>query len=97
MPYLKEVHKAFEEEKMLTLVSLNLGADIEAIRTSVSREALPWMQAMASGEKAADVVRQYGCAERCVSTFLIDQKGRLLARDLRGDATTEAVASALGR
>src|SRR5262249_32652539 len=97
-PYLKRVAEAFGTDNRFTIVGLSWDHSREEARQYVATNGLNWTQgflghttANAAGRK---VVEDYGLG--LPSIWLIGPDGRIVARDLRGEAIGESVVKSLG-
>jgi RNA polymerase sigma factor (sigma-70 family) len=92
VPNLKAVHDRFSDDPRFVLVSLSLDERPGDAEFLVRRQGLRWLQGFAGPD--SPVVSAYG-ATAIPATFLISPEGKILARDIRGEATKAAVAEAL--
>jgi peroxiredoxin len=92
VPNLKAVHDRFSGDPRFVLVSLSLDERLGDAEFFVRRQGLHWLQGFAGPD--SPVVSAYG-ATAIPATFLINPEGKILARDIRGEATKAAVAEAL--
>jgi peroxiredoxin len=98
-PYLKRVAEAFGTDDRFTIVGLSWDHSREEARHYVATNGLNWVQGFlgdttvnAAGQK---VVEDYSLG--LPSIWLIGPDGRIVARDLLGEAIGESVVKSLGR
>ena len=77
-------------------MSLSLDEEIEAPKAYLAKRNLGWTQGLLDTSSKNRVLADYG-VRGIPSIWLIGPDGRVLAKDLRGDAIKTAVAEALGR
>jgi thiol-disulfide isomerase/thioredoxin len=94
LPHLKELHKKFGTDKRFELVSLSLDNERTAPRDFAKKEGIPWVQGFLGKTVDSAVTADYGVTG-IPAIFLIGPDGRIVAKDLRGTAAAEAVATAL--
>ncbi len=92
---LKEIQKTFGGDPRFRLISLSFAMDAESSRRVIRENGLIWTHGFAgtpdhrSGLAISYKLRSSG------ATFLIGTDGRVLAKDLHGDALKEAITTAL--
>jgi beta-lactamase regulating signal transducer with metallopeptidase domain/thiol-disulfide isomerase/thioredoxin/protocatechuate 3,4-dioxygenase beta subunit len=95
-PSLKSAYDAFGKDPRFAMVSLSLDEGIEAPRAYLAKRELRWTQGFLGAWSTTRVPADYG-VRGIPSIWLIGPDGRVLAKDLRGDAIKTAVAEALRR
>lgn len=95
-PSLKSAYDAFGKDPRFALVSLSLDEEIEAPKSYLAKRELGWTQGFLGAWSKTSVPADYG-VRGIPSIWLIGPDGRVLAKDLRGDAIKAAVGEALGR
>jgi hypothetical protein len=94
LPALKDIQKTFGGDPRFRLISISIDQTVDPALRAIRENGLIWTHGFASGGFGADVSVSYG-VRAIPSTFLIAPDGRILARDVRGAAFKEAIASAL--
>jgi thiol-disulfide isomerase/thioredoxin len=94
-PFLKATYKAFGARNNFAMISLSLDENAAAPKKFAAQNDLKWIQGF-PGKAAGSVSSSYG-ADAIPAIFLIGPDGKIIARDLRGDAIKEAVGKALGK
>jgi thiol-disulfide isomerase/thioredoxin/uncharacterized GH25 family protein len=94
-PFLKATYKAFGANDRFAMVSLSLDDLASAPKDFARKNDIQWIQGFLGKWSESKVTPLYG-VEGIPSIFLIGPDGKIVARDLRGDAIKEAVARALG-
>ncbi len=95
-PSLKSAYDTFGKDPRFALVSLSLDENIETPKAYLAKRQLGWTQAFLGAWSTTRVPADYG-VRGIPSIWLIGPDGRVLDRDLRGDAIKNAVAKALGQ
>jgi len=95
-PSLKAAWEAFQGDPRFTIVSLSLDPEAAAPRNYAARNGLGWTQGFLGDWSKSDVPERFG-VEGIPAIFLIGPDGKIVARDLRGEAIKAAVATALQR
>jgi peroxiredoxin len=90
---LPHVLKAYEQyhDKGFDVVGISLDRDQEALTSFIKKREMRWPQIFDSKNKLAT---QYGI-ESIPTTFLLDGEGKIIGKNIRGEAVIEAVADAL--
>jgi hypothetical protein len=78
------------------MVSLSLDPEVAAPRKFAAKNAIGWTQGFLGDWSKSDVPEHFG-VEGIPAIFLIGPDGKIIARDLRGEAIKTAVAKALQR
>ena len=92
MPQLRELHTSFGGSNRFAMVGLSLDEQETDLRRGVKFLKLDWPQAWVGID--SPVVQAYG-STAIPANFLIGRDGRILSRDLRGDALRAAVQTAI--
>jgi peroxiredoxin/uncharacterized GH25 family protein len=93
-PYLKSAFEAFGKDDRFAMIGLSLDPNKEAPRKYVESNALGWRQAFLGDFSEAKLPCEYG-VRGIPSIWLIGPDGKVLAKDLRGEAVKEVVGKAL--
>lgn len=94
LPNLRRVHHEFSKDKRFALVGISVDERAGDVASMVKTLKLAWPQSLAGPE--SPLSSAYG-AMAIPATFLIGPDGKILAKDLRGEALRKAVAEALSR
>lgn len=94
-PHLKATFDAFGNDARLAMIGLSLDADRDTLTRYVQKEALGWTQVFLDPAGDLPATRGFG-VQTIPSIWLIGPDGRVVAKDLRGEAIKDAVARALG-
>lgn len=92
LPNLQRVNDEFSKDKRFALVGVSVDEKANPVASMVKAMKLGWPQGLAGPE--SPVSSDYG-ATAIPATFLIGPDGKILAKDLRGEAVRKAVADAL--
>jgi thiol-disulfide isomerase/thioredoxin len=95
-PFVKAAYDAFGQDGRFAMISLSLDQSDADAKAYVQKNGLAWNQAVLSGQWEATAVKDYG-VRGIPSIWLIGPDGKVIARDLRGEAIKSAVAAALGK
>ena len=93
-PYLKTAWDAFKNDPRFAMVSLSLDPEVAAPRKFAAKNDIGWTQGFLGDWSKSDVPERFG-VEGIPAIFLIGPDGKIVARDLRGEAIKAAVAKAL--
>jgi protocatechuate 3,4-dioxygenase beta subunit/peroxiredoxin len=93
-PSLKATWDAFKNDPHFAMVSLSLDPEAAAPRKFAARNDVGWTQGFLGDWSKSDVPEHWG-VEGIPAIFLIGPDGKIVARDLRGEAIKTAVANAL--
>ncbi len=92
---LKATHAAFVRDPSLVIIGLNEDVDPDTAWRYAARHGLAWEQRyLGSGDYPNPIASSFG-VRYPAAVFLIGPDGRILAKDLKGDAIPQAVAKAL--
>jgi thiol-disulfide isomerase/thioredoxin len=94
-PYLKATYKAFGANDRFAMISLSLDDQAAAPKQFAGQHDIKWIQGFLGKWSDSKVTPLYG-VEGIPSIFLIGPDGKIIARELRGEAIKEAVGKALG-
>ena len=94
LPRLDAIRQRWGEER-LALLGLSITADILAATQTISDRGITWPQAILRDRGSDPLMLDYN-AMYPPKSFLIGPDGKLVARDLTGDAVASAVALSLG-
>ena len=94
---LPNVLKTYEKYhgKGFEIVGISLDSDKSKLTSFTKSKNMPWQQYFDGQGWKNKVGQKYG-VRSIPATYLIDKEGKLLAKDLRGEALEQAVAKALG-
>ena len=93
LPHLKRVAQTFAN-KPFTLISISLDDDVEAAKRMIKQKGMDWTHVLEGGWGENELPNLYGVLG-IPQLFLIDQKGLIHARGLRGDEIDKAVEALL--
>jgi len=93
-PHLKAVYEALGRDERFVMIGLSLDSHKSFVKSYADDHGLRYAQSIVAGSR--DLLDKYGLRE-VPSIWLIGPDGRVLARDLRGEAIQQAVAAALAR
>ncbi|HMP03236.1 MAG TPA: TlpA disulfide reductase family protein [Gemmatales bacterium] len=98
MPHVKKVYAKYHDQGF-EIVAISLDSKRETLADYVAKNDMPWVQIIFSAQEdmgwANPLARKFGI-NSIPATFLVGRDGRVVARDLRGEAALEkAVADAL--
>ena len=92
LPHLKKLRDAYREDARFVLVGMNADEQTGRLQAYLKAEQYDWPQALLGPDSG--VAKAYG-ATAIPATVLIGSDGRVIARDLRGDALRDAVDRAM--
>jgi thiol-disulfide isomerase/thioredoxin len=95
-PFLKATYKSFGASDHFAMISLSLDNDPGAPKDFARKNDIKWTQGFLGKWSDSKVTPLYG-VEGIPSIFLIAPDGKIIARELRGEAIAEAVGKALGK
>ncbi len=93
-PYLKATWEAFKGDSRFAMMGLSLDPEISAPRDYAAKNQLDWVQGFLGEWSTNTLPERYG-VQGIPAIFLIGPDGRIVAKDLRGDAIKAVVAKAL--
>ncbi len=95
IPHVKATYDAFGRDPRLVVIGLYRGASPEKMRRYAAHRGLAWEQRyLGNWEDANPIAAAFG-VRIPAAVFLIGPDGRVIAKDLQGDAINQAVARAL--
>lgn len=89
---IKALHEEFAA-RGLEVVSVSFDLEADTARKFVSEKKLPWTHIWAERADKGPLAERYGVTA-IPATFLIGPDGKVIARDLRGEALVQAVRQA---
>lgn len=92
--YLKQAMALFGENPDFAIVSVSFDATAEKAKKYVEENGMNWAHAIAEGIHDREMHALYGI-NGIPAIFLIDPQGRMIAKDLRGQAMLDAIKAAL--
>lgn len=95
VPHMKQAHEAFSGNGF-EIYSFSLDDEREAWLAASKRVAPPWINVSDLKAYESPVATKYG-VNLIPRNFLLDKKGNIVARDLRGEALTEKLNELLGK
>jgi thiol-disulfide isomerase/thioredoxin len=93
-PHLKATYDAFGGSDHFVMIGLSLDNNVSAPTAYAQKNSIKWIQGFLGPWSTSAVTALYG-VDAIPSIFLIDPEGKIIERDLRGDAIAAAVKSAL--
>lgn len=93
-PHLKAAWDAFKNDPRFAMVSLSLDPEVSAPRKFAAKNNIGWTQGFLGDWSKSDVPERFG-VDGIPAIFLIGPDGKIIARDLRGEAIKTTIASAL--
>jgi peroxiredoxin len=95
---LPNVIKAYEKNhsKGFEVIGISLDQDKEKLTNFVKEKNMPWQQYFDGKGWGNKLALKYG-VQSIPATFLLDAEGKIIGRDLRGDALDEAIEKALAK
>ncbi|HEY3862505.1 MAG TPA: carboxypeptidase regulatory-like domain-containing protein [Verrucomicrobiae bacterium] len=94
-PFLKATYKAFGANPRFAMISLSVDDNPALPKDFARKNEVKWIQGFLGKWSDSNVTPLYG-VEGIPSIFLIGPDGKIVARDLRGDAIRETVGKAVG-
>jgi peroxiredoxin len=94
-PHLKATYDAYGASDRFVMIGLSLDNAVSAPTEYARKNNIKWIQGFLGQWSASAVTPLYG-VDAIPSIFLIDPDGKIVERDLRGDAIGAAVGKALG-
>jgi thiol-disulfide isomerase/thioredoxin len=85
-PNLLTAYQTFKD-KNFTILSVSCDEKEDKWVKALKEDQLPWVQVRGSGSKSFELMTYFGI-KNIPSSFLVDPSGKILAKDLRGDALT---------
>jgi peroxiredoxin len=94
-PYLKATYDAYGAKSNFVMIGLSLDDAVSAPVTYARKNNIKWIQGFLGAWEESTVTKTYG-VDGIPSIFLIDPEGKIIERDLRGEAIDAAVGRAVG-
>jgi thiol-disulfide isomerase/thioredoxin len=94
VPNLKATYDAFGKRERFAMVSLSVDEEADAPKTFAEKNGMSWTQGFLGSFGQSKVAAEYGLSG-IPSVWLISPTGRVVAKDLRGEAVRRAVEAAL--
>jgi thiol-disulfide isomerase/thioredoxin len=85
LPHLRELHERFGGEGLLLFGIALDSIDRRGLRSFLLRHGVEWPQVHEPSGTDSALARRFG-VEAVPATVLVDRRGRIIARDLRGEA-----------
>jgi len=95
MPNVKQVYEKYHAQGFEVL-GISFDSDLGKLKDYVAKNKIPWPQILDEKGTDAALGGRYGVVA-IPSTFLIDREGKLIAKNVRGEALEPAVAGALAK
>ena len=96
LPSIKAAYETYSTDPRFVMISVSLDEKAQDAKTYADKNGMAWNQVFQTGEWQAPIVQAYG-VRAIPSLYLIGPDGKVIAKDLRGDAIKAAVAGALGK
>ncbi len=95
---LPNVLKTYEKHhpKGLEIIGISLDQDEKKLQKFITDRKMPWQQYFDGKGWENKLAARYGI-QSIPSTFLLDREGKIIGKDLRGQALDEAVATAVAK
>ena len=93
-PHLKSAWETFKDDPRFAMIGLSLDPEAAAPRNYTKKNEIGWTQGFLGEWSKSDVPDRFG-VQGIPAIFLIGPDGKIIAKDLRGDAIKAAIASAL--
>lgn len=93
MPHVKEAYAKYHD-KGFEVVGVSLDRDLNALRTYIVQEQLPWVNVVGelqNGKVVFPLATAYGVTG-IPATFVVDAEGKIVSRGLRGPALEKQIA-----
>jgi peroxiredoxin len=94
MPNMKATHQAFAADDRFVMLGISIDETSEPAKQKAAADKYEWTQLWTGGGWQSQVAKDYG-VRAIPATFLIGRDGKVIAKDLRGDAVRAAVREAL--
>ncbi len=92
---LKDISKKFGGDPRFAIIGFSLDRDFDSARKTASENKLDWPRSVLIEGTSDPIAAAYG-ANEFQSIYLVDPQGKLIAKDLHGNAIEAAVSRALG-
>jgi hypothetical protein len=92
------VIKSYEKhhDKGFEIIGISLDEDKEKLKSFTGEKKMTWQQYFDGKGWGNKLAVKYG-VQSIPATFLLDSQGKIIGRDLRGEALEEAVSKALAK
>lgn len=94
LPNLRRLHETHHDDGLLVLGVALDAIDRRRLRSFLGRHGVDWPQVHEPQGIASKAARRFG-VEAVPAVFVVDTEGRVVARDLRGEALTASVEALL--
>ncbi len=94
LPHVLEAYKKYHD-KGFEIVGISLDSDKQKLTSFIKQKEMPWKQYFDGKGWQNKLAQEYGI-NSIPATYLLDKDGKIIARNLRGEALKEEVAKALG-
>ena len=84
---LKKLNKEYKKNKNFAILGISLDIDKKAWETAISKDSLNWEQVCDFTGLSSETAKQYAILT-LPTNILISPTGRILARDIKGEALT---------
>ncbi len=81
--------------KGLNIIGVSLDSDVEAWKKAIAKDKITWVQ-LSNLKGWQDPIARLFNVEQIPTTFVLDKTGKIVARDLTGEALKAKVKSLLG-
>lgn len=95
LPNVKQVYEKYHDQGF-DVIGVSFDSDLDKLKDYIDDQKLPWPQIFDLKETHHALGDRYGVSA-IPSTFLIDRDGKLIAKNVRGEALEPAVAKALAK
>jgi len=92
IPFLLEIYRKFKDKEFV-LISVSLDRDLQAARQFVKDKEMGWVHII--DREAGQAIASLYEVEYIPSTFVIGRKGKIEARQLRGEELKDRIAALL--
>ena len=93
---LKTINLRHQEGFEIIGVSLDQASDKARLESFLKEKAVPWPQYFDGQHFDSSLASKYGVI-KTPSSYLLDGEGKIIGKDLRGEALEQAVAAALAK
>ena len=80
--------------KGLNIVGVSLDEDLESWNQAIAKDKITWIQVSNLKKWAEPIAKQYN-VEQIPTTFLLDASGKIVAKDLHGEALNTKISELL--
>ena len=93
LPNVKDAYTKWHG-KGFEIVAVSLDKKVDTLKSFIEKNEMPWPQLCDGKGWESELARQFGISS-IPATYLIDQEGKIVAEDLRGDDLEEQLAELL--